>query len=74
MAKSKLKNKEKGFDGTGNLPKILFINDTEIFKSFGVQSRVGEIGNRTDLISQKSAQDFVGSSFLTKIPHPAHLS
>ncbi len=69
-----MQNKEKGFDGTNKHLTKLYINNTDRFyKSFGVQSRVGGIGKHTGLMSQKPDQGFVGSSFITEIPHPAHI-
>lgn len=69
------KIKEKGFSRTGNFfAQVLHLVYAEgLFKSFGVQSRVGRVGNCTGLISQRPCSGIVGSIFFTKIPHPAHI-
>jgi len=69
-----LKKEKSGFDEIGNhLTKVLCYNYAErLFKSFGVQSWVGEIGSHIGLISRRPDQGLVGSRSLTEIPHPAH--
>lgn len=70
-----IKNKEKGFGRTDELftQVLLLLNAKRLFKCFGVQSRVGRVGECTGLISQRPYPGLVGSSFFTEIPHPAHL-
>ena len=71
------KIKNKGFDGTSihkSLANLCYKYDKRLYKSFGdVQSWVGGISIHAGLINRKSS-DFVGSKFLTKFPHPAHLT
>ena len=70
-----IKIKEKRLDRAGKyFAQVLYLVCAKgLFKSFGVQSRVGRVGNCTGLISQRPCSGLVGSIFFTKIPHPAHI-
>ncbi len=76
MAKIIIINKEKGLDRTSKLlTRILYNNYVKrLFKFFGVQNWVGGTGKRSGLINQRPNQGLAGSSFLTEIPYPAHLT
>lgn len=63
-----------GFDEISKPMSYILCNNyaKRLFKSFGVQSWVGEIGSRTGLKSQRRVLRLVGSKSLTRFPHPAH--
>jgi len=68
-------NKRKGSDGTNKHIGLanLYHNYAErLFKSFGVQSRVGGTGRHTGLKNRRSG-DLVGSSFPYGNPAPGAL-
>ena len=73
--KRTIKNKERGFDEIDKHISLTTLNNQaqEVYKLFGgVQSWVGEIGIHASLKNWRF-DDHVGSIFVTKIPHPAHL-
>ncbi len=69
------KNKEKRFGRADKLfTQVLHIFNTKrLFKSFGVQSRVGGVGERTGLISQRPYPGLMGSRF-SENPIPGALT
>lgn len=72
--KEKTAKNKCGFDEIDKhlVTNLQFANVKKVYKLFGVQSRVGEIGIHASLKNWRGDQPHVGSKCLTRFPHPAH--